>query len=133
MRLAGARVYLPAAVGGLLALVALQLWQGLDYWSYSEGVYALTSRLWRDGADLYGSMAAAQPPGLFVILSERDVTFRQIFLDGRPLPDDPTPTPNGYSIGRWEGDTLVVQSVGFRDGTWLDRNGSPMTEAAKMT
>ena len=74
-----------------------------------------------------------QPPGLFVILSERDVTYRQVFLDGRSLPDDPTPTPNGYSVGRWEGDTLVVQSVGFRDGTWLDRNGSPMTEAAKMT
>ena len=74
-----------------------------------------------------------QPPGLFVILSERDVTFRQIFLDGRALPEDPTPTPNGYSIGRWDGDTLVVQSVGFRDGTWLDRNGSPMSESAKMT
>jgi hypothetical protein len=74
-----------------------------------------------------------QLPGLFVILSERDVTYRQVFVDGRPLPDDPTPTPNGYSVGRWDGDTLVVQSVGFRDGTWLDRNGSPMTEAAKMT
>ena len=74
-----------------------------------------------------------QPPGLFVILSERDVTYRQIFLDGRPLPEDPTPTPNGYSVGRWDGDTLVVQTVGLRDGTWLDRMGSPMTEAAKMT
>jgi hypothetical protein len=74
-----------------------------------------------------------QPPGLFVILSERDVTYRQIFLDGRPLPEDPTPTPNGYSVGRWDGDTLVVQTVGLRDGTWLDRIGSPMTDAAKMT
>lgn len=74
-----------------------------------------------------------QPPGLFVILSERDVTYRQVFLDGRPLPEDPTPTPNGYSVGRWDGDVLVVQSVGFRDGTWLDRRGSPMTDAAKMT
>ena len=74
-----------------------------------------------------------QPPGLFVILSERDVTYRQIFLDGRPLPQDPTPTPNGYSTGRWDGDTLVVQTVGLRDGTWLDRMGSPMTDAAKMT
>lgn len=74
-----------------------------------------------------------QLPGLFVILSERDVTFRQIFTDGRPLPNDPVPTPNGYSIGRWDGDTLVVATVGFRDGTWLDRNGSPMTDAATMT
>ena len=58
-----------------------------------------------------------QLPGLFVILSERDVTYRQIFLDGRPLPDDPTPTWNGYSVGRWDGDALVVQTIGFRDDT----------------
>lgn len=73
-----------------------------------------------------------QLPDLFVILSERDVTYRQVFLDGRPLPDDPTPTFNGYSIGRWEGDTLVVQTNGLREGTWLDRRGSPISEAAKM-
>lgn len=60
-------MYIPAAVGGLIALVVLRLWQGLDYWTYSEGVYALTSRLWLDGADIYGTMAAAQPPGLFVV------------------------------------------------------------------
>ena len=74
-----------------------------------------------------------QLPDLFVILSERDVTYRQVFMDGRPLPDDPTPTFNGYSIGRWDGDTLVVSSHGFRDGIWLDRNGSPMSDAAKLT
>jgi hypothetical protein len=74
-----------------------------------------------------------QLPGLFVILSERDVTYRQVFLDGRPLPDDPTPAWNGYSIGRWDGDALVVQTIGFRDDTWLDRNGSPMTAAARVT
>jgi hypothetical protein len=45
-----------------------------------------------------------QLPGLFLILSERDVTFRQIFTDGRPLPADPSPSWNGYSVGRWEGD-----------------------------
>jgi hypothetical protein len=70
---------------------------------------------------------------LFVILSERDVTYRQVFLDGRPLPDDPDPTWNGYSVGRWDGDALVVNTIGFRDDTWLDRNGSPMTAAAKVT
>lgn len=74
-----------------------------------------------------------QLPDLFVILSERDVTYRQIFMDGRQLPDDPTPTPNGYSIGRWDGDALVVTSQGFRDGTWIDRNGSPMSDVAKLT
>ena len=74
-----------------------------------------------------------QLPGLFLILSERDVTYRQIFLDGRSLPPDPTPSFNGYSVGRWEGDVLVVETIGFRDGIWLDRNGSPLTDAAKVT
>jgi hypothetical protein len=74
-----------------------------------------------------------QNPGLIVIPSERDVTFRQIFTDGRPLPKDPNPSFNGYSTGKWEGDMLVVETIGFRDGIWLDRKGSPITEAAKMT
>ena len=74
-----------------------------------------------------------QTPGEIVLLSERDVTYRQIFTDGRALPEDPSPSWNGYSVGKWQGDVLVVESVGFRDGTWLDRRGSPMTEAAKMT
>ena len=74
-----------------------------------------------------------QLPDLFVILSERDVTYRQIFLDGRALPSDPDPTFNGYSTGRWEGEALVVQTNGLRGGMWLDRNGSPISEAAKMT
>lgn len=58
-----------------------------------------------------------QLPGEVVILSERDVTFRQIFTDGRPLPNDPSPSWNGYSVGKWQGDTLVVETVGLRDGT----------------
>jgi hypothetical protein len=74
-----------------------------------------------------------QLPGLVVILSERDVTYRQIFTDGRTLPNDPAPSWNGYSVGKWEGDTLVVQTNGLRDGTWLDRKGSPMTDAAMLT
>jgi hypothetical protein len=74
-----------------------------------------------------------QTPGVLVILSERDVTFRQIFTDRRPLPVDPNPSWNGYSTGRWEKDTLVVETIGFHDGIWLDRNGSPMTDAARMT
>lgn len=74
-----------------------------------------------------------QIPGLVVIMSERDVTFRQIFTDGRALPKDPQPSFTGYSSGHWEGDTLVVQTIGFRDGMWLDRSGSPMTDAAKLT
>jgi hypothetical protein len=74
-----------------------------------------------------------QTPGLLVILNERNMNFRQIFTDGRPLPVDPDPTWNGYSTGKWVGDTLVVESNGFRDGMWLDRSGSPMTDATKIT
>jgi hypothetical protein len=74
-----------------------------------------------------------QAPGLLVMLSERDVTFRQIFMDDRELPKDPKPSFTGYSSGHWEGDTLVVQTIGFHDGMWLDRSGSPMTNAAKLT
>ena len=75
-----------------------------------------------------------QTPGLLVILSERETTYRQIFLDGRPLPVAPLPTWKGYSVAHWEGDTLVVQSNGFReDGVWLDRKGSPLTDAATIT
>ena len=74
-----------------------------------------------------------QTPGLLAILYERNMNFRQIFTDGRPLPEDPDPTWNGYSTGKWVGDTLVVESNGFRDGIWLDRAGSPMTDAAKVT
>ena len=75
-----------------------------------------------------------QTPGEIVILSEREVTYRQIFMDGRPLPVDPLPTWKGYSVGHWDGDTLVVESNGFRnDGIWLDRKGSPLTDAATIT
>src|SRR5438093_8712748 len=74
-----------------------------------------------------------QVPGLVVILKEANASYRQIFTDGRPLPTIEQPTFNGYSTGRWDGDTLVVQTVGFKDGLWLDRSGSPMTDAARMT
>jgi hypothetical protein len=74
-----------------------------------------------------------QAPGVLLILSERDVNFRQIFTDGRPLPADPQPTWDGYSSGKWDGDTLVIESTGFRDDMWLDRGGSPLTNAGKIT
>jgi hypothetical protein len=66
-----------------------------------------------------------------LILTERNIQYRQIFTDGRPLPQDRTPTWNGYSIGHWEGDTLVVETTGFRDDLWLDASGKPLTEQAK--
>jgi len=74
-----------------------------------------------------------QVPGAVLIINERNTAYRQIFTDGRPLPVDPQPTWNGYSSGKWVGDTLVVETNGFRDGLWLDHNGSPMTDAAKLT
>jgi hypothetical protein len=70
---------------------------------------------------------------VIVILYEANGGIRQIFTDGRPLPNnDPQPWWYGYSIGKWEGDTLVVETTGFRDGGWLDVNGAPLTDAAKM-
>jgi hypothetical protein len=74
-----------------------------------------------------------QQAGVTVILYEGFTTFRQIFTDGRPLLADPNPSWNGYSSGKWEGDTLVVQTNGFRDGMWLDATGNPMTDGAKIT
>ena len=73
-----------------------------------------------------------QTPGLLLMLDE-DLTYRQIFLDGRTLETAPNPSWMGYSVGRWEGDTLDVDSFGFNDRTWLDRDGHPHSEALRMT
>jgi hypothetical protein len=73
-----------------------------------------------------------QTPGQLTMLYELNANYRQVFTDGRPLPDDPQPSWQGYSIGKWDGDTLVVDSIGFRDGLWLDMAGSPMTDAARV-
>lgn len=73
-----------------------------------------------------------QTSGLLLILYE-DAPTRQVFLDGRKLPEDPNPTWMGYSVGHWEDDTLVVESAGFNDRTWLDLSGRPHTEALRVT
>ena len=73
-----------------------------------------------------------QTPSLIVVLSEA-TTFRQIFLDGRPLPENPSPSFMGYSVGHWERDTLVVESIGYKDSTWIDFAGNPHTEAMRIT
>ena len=57
-----------------------------------------------------------QTPDLLVMLDELNASYRQVFTDGRPLPNDPQPSWQGYSSGKWVGDTLVVDSIGFRDG-----------------
>jgi hypothetical protein len=74
-----------------------------------------------------------QSRGLVVILHERNMEFRQIFTDGRRLPEDPQPSWYGYSSGRWDGDTLVVETIGLRNGLWADFYGSPLTDQARMT
>lgn len=75
-----------------------------------------------------------QTPDLMVIMYEANYGLRQVFMDGRPLPkpDDVEPWWYGYSVGHWEGDTLVVETVGFRDDVWLDVEGSPLTSSGKM-
>ena len=75
-----------------------------------------------------------QTPGLLVIIYEANYGLRQIFTDGRTLPtEDAQPFWYGYSIGKWEGDTLVVETTGLREDGWLDVRGSPFTEKAKIT
>jgi len=76
---------------------------------------------------------AIHTPQLLVLLNEVNAMYRQVFIDGRPLPVDPNPSWTGYSTAAWDGDTLVVRTNGFRDGLWLDMAGNPMTDAAKMT
>jgi hypothetical protein len=74
-----------------------------------------------------------QTPALIVFLYEAATMFRQIFLDGRELPKDPQPSWMGYSVGRWDGDTLVIETVGFNDQTWLDGSGHPHSEDMRLT
>ena len=70
-----------------------------------------------------------QTPGVLVVLYEEMNTYRQIFSDGRSLPVDPEPAWYGYSIAKWEGDTFVVETSGFKEGTWLDNGGHPHSDA----
>ena len=71
---------------------------------------------------------------MIVILSEMRLPgFRQIFMDGRILPKDPNPTWQGYSVGRWDGDVLVVDTAGSNGKIWLDGKGHPSTDALHLT
>src|SRR5262249_8761714 len=78
-----------------------------------------------------------QIPGLIAIFYEANYGRRELFMDGRPLPRvDETLDPwwYGYSVAKFEGDTLVVTTTGFRDGQWLDaRAGHPLTDRATVT
>jgi hypothetical protein len=73
-----------------------------------------------------------QIPGLIAMLFESYHSYRQIFTDGRPLPKQPDPAWFGYSVGKWEGDTLVVDTVGVNEKTWLDDAGHPHSDAMRI-
>lgn len=74
-----------------------------------------------------------QTPGLMIVLLELNNGFRQIYTDGRKLPDNPVPSWMGYSVGKWEGDTLVVETTGFNDRGWIDVIGHPQSDAMRIT
>ena len=66
------------------------------------------------------------------MMYEADNSRRQVYTDGRPLPVDPQPSWQGYSIAKWEGDTLIAETAGFNDKTWLDIFGHPHSEALRI-
>jgi hypothetical protein len=71
-------------------------------------------------------------PSLLVVLNEMNAGYRQVFTDARRLPEDPAPSWQGFSSASWSGDTLVIDTIGLRDDTWIDWNGSVLTEAARV-
>jgi hypothetical protein len=73
-----------------------------------------------------------QTPDLLVMLNEYNGTYRQVLSDGRSLPEAPNPSWQGYSTATWDGDTLVIDSIGFRDDLWIDWDGSMITGSAKV-
>jgi hypothetical protein len=87
----------------------------------------------QDTAAIPYPLKIIQEPDLIVMLFELFGQFRQIFLDGRALPINPNPTWSGYSVGRWDGDTLIVETAGFNGKTWLDAAGHPATDALHIT
>jgi hypothetical protein len=82
---------------------------------------------------LPGPFKIIQTPELILIRNEYENTLRQIYTDGRKPPADPDPLWLGYSVGRWEADTLVIDTVGFNDKGWLDGIGHPQSEALHVT
>ncbi len=80
----------------------------------------------------YQPFKIVQAPYEMTVLYEMDNAYRQIYTDGRKLPADPQPSWQGYSVGRWEGDTLVVDAAGFNDKSWLDVMGHPHSEDMRI-
>jgi hypothetical protein len=93
-------------------------------------------RCWPSGIpeknNIPDGLKLVQTPDLTLFLHESRTIYRQIFTDGRPLPRDAQPTWMGYSVGKWEGDTFVVETIGQNGRTWLDMRGLPATEALRV-
>jgi hypothetical protein len=93
-------------------------------------------RCWPSGIpeklNIPDGLKLVQTPDLMLFLHESRTIYRQVFTDGRPLPKDPQPAWMGYSVGRWEGDTFIVETIGQNGKTWLDMRGLPGTEALRV-
>jgi len=100
--------------------------------SRSSSANCLPQGLPRTDINSYAPFKIIQTPGVIAVLYEVDNTHRQIYTDGRPLPVDPQPAWGGYSVGRWDGETLIVDAAGFNDTTWLDSGGHPHSEALRI-
>jgi len=74
-----------------------------------------------------------QTPGVTFMLYERDTTYRQVYTDGRKLPADPQPSWLGYSVGKWDGESLLVDTIGFNGRGWLDARAHTHSEALHLT
>jgi hypothetical protein len=96
------------------------------------GAYCLPSGI-PEKNNIPDGLKIVQTPDLMIFLHESRTIYRQIFTDGRPLPRDAQPTWMGYSVGRWEGDTFVVETIGQNGKTWLDMRGLVATEALRVT
>jgi hypothetical protein len=98
----------------------------------SPTVRCLPHGIPRDDIFSYLPFKIIQTPGIVLMMYEVDNLLRQVYTDGRKLPEDPQPAWLGYSVGRWENDTLVVDAAGFNDRTWLDSAGHPHSEDLRV-
>jgi hypothetical protein len=122
----------PAGASPMRPAAAELFRQNSERKSNSSSARCLPQGLPRTDINSYAPFKIIQTPGVIAVLYEVDNTHRQIYTDGRPLPVEPQPAWGGYSIGRWEGDTLIVDALGFNDRTWLDSNGHPHSEALRL-